>query len=494
MQNNNWKDKWKKEASMSYKANPSRPHRIDWKDKLKKYLMDPQYKAAQEKEEEAAKKLQEYEALQAKPETTPEDLKAFANANGFFSGALWSRNHAALAKASGERIPVTPSDVIRLHLELIDDWSKEDHDVVCKYGGLKGRRISRDVVVPADMPLYAMHFMIQRLFGWSNSHPHMFELPLDAVMNMTKDTGEGWKNAVGIVLRSPNMDEMDEYWTDDYVSGSFANWLRNKYIGPYLSRCVGEYYVECKETMKSFDLDEEYYVAFYENEGKEWVSRTYPVVNHDGKTVDISEIKLEEWETRIEKMRFRDMPVLAVYRTIYERSAFSLLERLPVSSVLHCSDDSSNDLNTVDELLEQNKGYFDAFEHLRAFEAYLSPECSPVTNRLVYSYDFGDGWQVIITATRDCKDLVENGKLTQEELDKANIKCRELYRPVTIVVDGGVLMDDVGGTTGYAEFLRTVNPEIDDMDEDEIEDAMIEKEEMLDWAREQEWKKNSPWI
>ena len=151
MQNNNWKDKWKKEASMSYKTNPSRPHRLDWKDKLKKYLMDPQYKAAQEKEEEAAKKLQEYEALQAKPETTPEDLKAFANANGFFSGALWSRNHATLAKASGERIPVTPSDVIRLHLELIDDWSKEDYDVVCKYGGLKGRRISRDVVVPADM-------------------------------------------------------------------------------------------------------------------------------------------------------------------------------------------------------------------------------------------------------------------------------------------------------------------------------------------------------
>ena len=36
-------------------------------------------------------------------------------------------------------------------------------------------------------------------------------------------------------------------------------------------------------------------------------------------------------------------------------------------------------------------------------------------------------------------DLVESGRITQAELDRANVKCREVYRPVLIAKEGQVL-------------------------------------------------------
>ena len=36
--------------------------------------------------------------------------------------------------------------------------------------------ISRTAIVPGDMNLHALHYMIQKMFGWQNSHLHMFSL------------------------------------------------------------------------------------------------------------------------------------------------------------------------------------------------------------------------------------------------------------------------------------------------------------------------------
>lgn len=111
------------------------------------------------------------------------------------------------------------------------------------------------------------------------------------------------------------------------------------------------------------------------------------------------------------------------------------------------------------------------------------------------NYDFGDSWCVKITVSKDCEDLVRDGRITQEQLDKAQIKCRELYRPVTLAVDGEMLMDDVGGMGGFIDFLKTINPELDGMDKEEKELAKTEKKEMLDWAKKvQNWKKLNPMI
>ena len=119
----------------------------------------------------------------------------------------------------------------------------------------------------------------------------------------------------------------------------------------------------------------------------------------------------------------------------------------------------------------------------------------PISDTLYYYYDFGDGWTIKINVMNDCKDLVEQKRVTQEQIDQAQIKCRELYRPVTLAVDGEMLMDDVGGMGGYADFLSTIHPDLDAMDAYERKEARKEKKDSLDWAKYvQNWKKLSPWI
>ena len=46
----------------------------------------------------------------------------------------------------------------------------------------------------------------------------------------------------------------------------------------------------------------------------------------------------------------------------------------------------------------------------------LEDAMEPFTDELLYHYDFGDGWRVRITASDDCPDLVESGRISQKEL------------------------------------------------------------------------------
>ena len=117
---------------------------------------------------------------------------------------------------------------------------------------------------------------------------------------------------------------------------------------------------------------------------------------------------------------------------------------------------------------------------------------SPVTDVLLYNYDFGDDWKIRITASENCPDLVESGRITQAELDRANVKCREVYRPVLIARDGEMLVDDVGGISGFARFLRAIHPELKGMDPEEKEEAKREKKESLEWARSLGWHRDNP--
>jgi hypothetical protein len=85
---------------------------------------------------------------------------------------------------------------------------------------------------------------------------------------------------------------------------------------------------------------------------------------------------------------------------------------------------------------------------------------------------------------------VESGRITQAELDRANVKCREVYRPVLIASDGEMLVDDVGGIHGFSDFLQNINPELKGLDPDEKEEAKKEKKECLEWARSLGWHKD----
>lgn len=128
---------------------------------------------------------------------------------------------------------ITP---VRLHLELKDDYlSDYQKRMLIRYGeSISGVSITRDILIPSDMPLHNLHYTIQKLFGWQNSHLRSFYLPEQIYNELTGSTVKGWTDLVGILFQPPSEAEHDVFWDDDYERGSFKVWLKKKYIGPYI--------------------------------------------------------------------------------------------------------------------------------------------------------------------------------------------------------------------------------------------------------------------
>ena len=129
-------------------------------------------------------------------------------------------------------------NIIRLHMELVDEFNNLDECAGINYG----TTITRDILVPADIQLWALHYVIQAAFGWQNSHLHNFELTEERFREITDDRCGKWVTLVGGLLRVPEGIETDQchFWADDYESGSIKTWLRKKYTGPYESHDAAE--------------------------------------------------------------------------------------------------------------------------------------------------------------------------------------------------------------------------------------------------------------
>ncbi len=67
-------------------------------------------------------------------------------------------------------------ELILLHLELTNELcSEEDKQLLMKHAdSTEEGTITRDILIPADMPLHNLHYAIQKLFGWQNSHFRVF--------------------------------------------------------------------------------------------------------------------------------------------------------------------------------------------------------------------------------------------------------------------------------------------------------------------------------
>ena len=86
----------------------------------------------------------------------------------------------------------------------------------------------------------------------------------------------------------------------------------------------------------------------------------------------------------------------------------------------------------------------------------------PATHKLYYDYDYdyGDGWVVEITKYDDSYDLLENGKISAEGLRSAEQLVLGKHKPVCINKKGSQVVDDVGGMSGYTNFISNIYEEI----------------------------------
>ena len=98
-----------------------------------------------------------------------------------------------------------------------------------------GNSIERDILIPHDITLHALHYAIQRLYGWQNGHLHSFRLPNEVYKELTGNTVRGWGNLIGVLFQTVYPDDVWEarYGDDDYEYGSIKTWLRKKYTGSY---------------------------------------------------------------------------------------------------------------------------------------------------------------------------------------------------------------------------------------------------------------------
>ena len=157
---------------------------------------------------------------------------------------------------------LTDASVYRLKLELVSDHYFSDVDGLGMGGEeldeflrlAKAKKgISREVLVPGSMNLHSMHYMIQRLFGWQNSHLHHFELKPDEFETLTCKKVGLWTAMCGSLFHYSFDKSPDLYWDDDYdESQSVKNWLRKKYVGPYVQKAICTTYIATMDSVKLF--------------------------------------------------------------------------------------------------------------------------------------------------------------------------------------------------------------------------------------------------
>ncbi len=388
-----------------------------------------------------------------------------------------------------ERHVVNEPSVLQLHLELnMEHPDESDREILKRYGKvLQG--ISRDILVCEDMTLHALHYAIQRAFGWENSHLHRYSFPTETFNMLTGGTlrydprktwtelYDGsplkWAELVGTYFRFPTDDLDDLYWDDDYNGEvSIKSWFRRKYTRNYY-----------------YGGDSEHFV----------IARRKALVFADRYKRQLAD-----------EMTIAEMGA----KGFFEQEPNELLERLKVSEVICPPGVKTPDPFMLDKQNELRQGLFgqcDAKYDKEGFpkvlrKAYTNIEevpwgeddkrVLPVTNELLYFYDYGDGWEVRISCTDGfyinnryddnsgieemCVYNIRDERIEGEEA--ADIAKVKVYgKPECIAVDGLPVMDDVGGPYGYISFLQEL-----------YEGEPEEREENKTWARGMGWTGRMP--
>ncbi len=359
---------------------------------------------------------------------------------------------------------------LKLHLELnADGITKHEKEILEKYGKVK-HSISRDVIISADMTLRALHYVIQRTFGWQNSHLHYFKFPDDVFDKLTQNSSNQWLRLCGVYFRFPDDDREDIYWDADYdESISFKNWLKSKYTGPYYYAGGGDYYIENQKWANYF---KQKYGCLSIDE----------VRSMHGIPQDINFL--------LERLAVPDFLNLPNGNSKYFAE--------PIEDFLaYLEEDGEEHRDLWDEMMINPKENFDVIEGL-IFATTIRMKSQ--ADSLIYRYDYSDNWEVTITCENAyymAEDmfywLSENklthltGELVLEDAFENVVETAERkivqkvcydQKPICVASDGLNLFDDAGGLRGFAKFLETLNT----TKRKDVLEEILETPEMYGWT------------
>ncbi len=420
--------------------------------------------------------------LYDEPEKTDTAIRSekYRKRNRTYAQKSRSREQQTIDGLDAMQETITPDEkkspfAMQLHVELrnsqLDSMPADEAKILAKYGGV-AKSISRDVIVPSSLALHQLHYLINMAFGWTNSHLHNFQLPQPLFQTLTKGKLLEIAPVFGYYLQFPNSTFSDAFWDDDYDEAkSPRTWMRSKYLKQYNYGGYSEYWIENQAEIHDF-------------------------ANH----VPILDVRPFRWKEEVKprRVKFEDATLQDLLDAIVfdEGMPDALKESLRLSEILSlnpediesakavalATDNSSAVLykqyrDTV--IMEANRkegsrdmsANFHVTRHMKRLQKKAEPnETMPVATELLYSYDYGDGWEVDLSLVR------EFGKDNQIVDDETAAKVIADCKPICIVKDGLNVLDDCGNVPGYIDMLRTIH-------EGDRDEAI----EIREWARGQGW-------
>ena len=448
-----------------------------------------------------------------------------------------------ITEAPKQKMFRPPLKMYQLHLELLCDLNEHEKDILRRYGKVK-QAISRDIVVSPDITLHALHYAIQRAFGWQNSHLHHFSLDpfyeCKTIAELTGDIFANWGKLCGRYFRFPvdvNDDkEMDDiYWDEDYDEGmSHKVWLRKKYTGPYSYGGIGEHYLAAHTkynyvvTANPIVRVSPSFQEYLANKGKQKQERTKPIGTltieeanryfESGICELLERLRLDEVLTigadtsdtvivpavnEAEEDQFASM--ISQYRSMEEKSQRyrALLE----NTGRRLSKADKELIEGPDPEIEVKKLRNELIRLLNRTDGTMQP----ITEKLYYAYDYGDNWQVVITCTdvftlkdgwtrsSEAGNKLLTGPVTEKQFFESYTVTDQFGNSVEgkrrdqivkasmkktvkcLAADGLNLVDDVGGIHMFCEFLNEIRT-----------GSAEEKDSNLKWAESMGWSDKAP--
>lgn len=364
---------------------------------------------------------------------------------------------------------------MQLHLELrnsqLDSMHADEAKILAKYGGV-AKSISRDVIVPSSLALLQLHYLINMAFGWTNSHLHNFQLPLPLFQTLTEGKLLEIAPVFGYYLKFPNSTFSDAFWDDDYdESKSPRTWMRSKYLKQYKYWGYSDYWLE--NQVEIHDLAN--HIPILDVHPFRWKEEVKPrKVKFENATLqdlldaiifDIGmpdELKESLRLNEILSMNPEDVELAKAVALATDNSSVLLYKQYRDNAIMEAKQKKgSRDMSA----------YSKAARQMERLQKKAEPnEIMPISAELLYSYDYGDGWEVEISLVR------EFGKDNQIADDETAAKVIANHKPMCIAKDGLNVLDDCGNVPGYIDMLRTIH-----------EGDRDEAKEMSEWARGQGW-------
>ena len=380
------------------------------------------------------------------------------------------------SKFTGQHYSDLPM-VLKLHLEINIEGA--DMEALRKYGKVE-KGISRDVLVPADMDLHALHYVIMKLFGWRGYHMHKFEFPEKVRAQLFTD-GESWLKYAGIYFRVPMGDEDDLYWDDDLSKGEdFDEWLREKYKAPYVYGGINEYLFMSRWNAEKIEFEEPFMVESRDGPFDGLIEKNCIINLLLPKGVRKSTTALKYLHEEIEDRR-------EMYTKCLDGGLGDALTLYDIGRKMLTNETATEeDLDSYSEM-HCGLGYV-------LSSADVIPE--PISYLIDYKYDFGDGWEIAVTMDNVYSARFEDPDDTSTDYKLCDVKGAEIDsalldnvmkvinkgRPMCVAADGLSVVEDAGAIWGYCQMLRSYNGEV--LENSGYEDP----ESTADWALSQGWR------